>query len=199
MNKSCKIVAIEHLSLDGVYQAPARADEDTRDGFLHGGWAIPRSDVKMQQAMGKSMANGWSLLMGRTTYEDLFEAWPTRQPDSPMTRALTSTQKFVVTNNPGYPAAWQNTTILPGDAAETVARLKQEHDKALIIFGSGILVRTLIRQKLLDEMLLMIHPVVLGEGRKLFTPKILRSELKLTETSTTDAGVIIASYQLLYT
>lgn len=193
---SCKIVAIEHLSLDGVYQAPARADEDTRGDFRHGGWAMPGNDFKMQEAMGKCMGAGWSLLVGKTTYEDLYQAWPVSRPDNPMTQALTGVQKFVTSHDAGYHLPWDNSTLIAGDAVEKIAKLKQEHDKTLIIFGSGILVRSLMQQGLVDEFLLMIHPVVLGPGFRLFNEETSFSKFKLGESVTTATGVIIANYQL---
>lgn len=112
--ETCRIVAVEHLTLDGVYQAPARPDEDTRDDFVHGGWALAGTTPRVQELIGKQMAGGWSMLVGRTTYEDLHEGWQVRQPDSPMTRALTSVQKFVVSRDPGYTPAWENSTLLAG-------------------------------------------------------------------------------------
>jgi dihydrofolate reductase len=178
--ESCKVVAIEHLTLDGIYQAPARPDEDNRDGFPHGGWSVAGDDLKMQEIISKYMVGGWSLLVGRITYEDLFEGWPTRQPSSPMTRALTSVQKFVVCRESSYKLPWENSVLLPGEATETVAKLKKEHNKPLIIFGSG---------------LLMIHPLVLGQGRRFFHEATPFTKLKLTCQTTTETGVMIANYQ----
>ncbi|TPJ41594.1 dihydrofolate reductase family protein [Mesorhizobium sp. B2-7-1] len=189
-----RVVAIEHLTLDGVFQAPARADEDTRNGFAHGGWGIPGSDAQMQEAIGRAMAGGWSLLAGRTTYEDLREAWAVRQPASPMTRALTGAQKFVASHDAGYEPRWENSTLLAGDAGEAVCALKQGHDKALIMFGSGKLLRALMRHGLVDELVLMVHPLVLGEGSRLFEPGQAPSTLKLSSQLSTAAGVAILTY-----
>lgn len=192
----CKVIAIEQLTLDGVYQGPARSDEDMRGGFKHNGWAIPRNDAQIQQAMGKHMATSWSLLIGQTTYEDMFEAWPTRQPDNPMTKALTNVQKFVASRDPHYKLAWENSTLLEGDAVDAITKLKKEHDKNLIIMGSGELTCSLMKQHLVDEFVLIIHPLILGEGRRFFNDDAPFTELKLVETATTDAGVIIATYQV---
>lgn len=191
-----KIVAIEHLTLDGVYQAPARPDEDSRDGFEYGGWSMAGNDPKMQEVIGRYMAGRWSLLVGRTTYEDLYESWPTRQPTNPMTQALTDVQKFVACHDAGYQLPWKNSTLLAGDAATTVARLKQEHDKTLIIFGSGVLVRSLMQHGLVDELVLMIHPLILGKGRRLFDEVTPYAKLKLSDEVTTGTGVRIATYQI---
>src|SRR3954470_12531608 len=150
MVQARKVVAIEHLTLDGVYQAPARADEDDRGGFKYGGWSVATDDPEMQKAVSRYMANGWSLLAGRTTYEDLYQGWHVRQPSNPITHALTNAQKFVVSRDANYKLAWKNSTLLMGDAADSVARLKREHDKTLIIFGSGVLVRSLLLSGLVD-------------------------------------------------
>ncbi|WP_179414397.1 dihydrofolate reductase family protein [Mucilaginibacter sp. E4BP6] len=194
IKESCKVVAIEHLTLDGVYQAPARIDEDVRDGFKHGGWSKAGNDPKMQEVIGKQMSGGWSLLAGRTTYEDLYEAWPIRQPASPMTQALTSVKKFVACHDSNYKLSWENSTILAGEASETVAKLKKEHGKTLVIFGSGMLVRSLMQHGLVDEFVLMIHPLVLGEGRRLFDNETLFTNFNLTNAVNTNTGVIIATY-----
>ncbi len=195
-NESCKVVAIEHITLDGVYQSPARPDEDTRDNFKYGGWSIANNDPKMQVAIGKHMGSGWSLLVGKTTYEGIYEGWSVRQPASPMTQALTSVQKFIVSHDPNYKPLWDNSTLLAGDAAQTVAKLKSEHDKTLIIFGSGVLVRSLIQHGLLDELVLMIHPLVLGEGYRFFDGASY-TKLKLADNIVTDTGVVITTYQLI--
>ena len=189
-----RIVAIEHLTLDGVFQAPARADEDTRDGFRHGGWGNPGSDPGMKEAIGRAMAGGWLLLAGRTTYEDLYEGWVVRQPASPMTKALTDVRKFVVSHDAGYALRWGNSTLLHGEAAETVRALKQGLDKSLAMFGSGALLRTLMRHELVDELVLMIHPLLLGEGMRLFEAGQAPSRLKLSSQIVTATGVAILTY-----
>jgi len=192
---SPRIVAIEHVSLDGVYQAPARPDEDTRNGFSHGGWSIDGDDPKMRDMIGAYMKGGWSLLVGRTTYEDLYEAWPRRQPDSPMTRALTDVCKFIVSRNPNYKLPWSNSVLLAGDGADRVAKLRQEHDRTLIIFGSGILLRSLMGHGLVDELVLMIHPLVLGTGFRLFDEEAGFARLTLSGETATESGVVVATYR----
>ncbi|RWD64246.1 dihydrofolate reductase family protein [Mesorhizobium sp.] len=189
-----RIVAIEHLTLDGVFQAPARADEDTRNGFAHGGWSNPGSDPTMQEVIGRAMAGGWSLLAGRTTYENLYEGWAVRQPDSPMTRALAGARKFVVSHDAGYEPRWENSTLLAGEAAETVRALRQGHDKTLVMFGSGKLLGALMRNGLVDELVLMIHPLVLGDGLRLFEAGLAPSTLKLSSQVVTPTGVAILAY-----
>ncbi|GIF51750.1 dihydrofolate reductase [Asanoa ferruginea] len=186
-----KVIAIEHLTLDGVMQGPGGADEDTRDGFRHGGWATSRQDPKMQQAMGRYMAGPWSLLAGRTTYVQFADFWPKQGPN-PFTDALTRATKYVASTTLAEPLPWENSVLLKGDAATAVARLKEERAENLIVMGSGVLARSLLRNRLVDEFLLLIHPLVLGTGRRLFTDS--DSAFELTDCTTTDTGVIIGAY-----
>jgi dihydrofolate reductase len=193
----CKVIAIEHITLDGVYQAPARTDEDKRGNFQHGGWSKTTDAPETTQgAISKYMEKGWRLLAGQTTYEDLYEGWHVRQPEHPMAKALTNVQKFVATHDASYKPMWDNSTVLEGDANDAVAKLKKEGGTPFIIFGSGVLVGSLMEQGLVDEFVLMIHPVVLGEGRKFFDGAPF-SKFKLVEEVTGDTGVIVATYQLV--
>ena len=162
-----KIVATISLTLDGVMQAPGRPDEDRRGGFEHGGWAGAYNDPVMMKAMGEGMAQGADLLFGRRTYEDFFAVWPGRT-DNPFTAVLDNSQKYVASRTLREPLPWQNSTLLAGDAAETVARLKEQPGKDLVVLGSGDLMQTLMRHGLVDEYVLLIHPLVLGRGRRLF-------------------------------
>lgn len=193
-HSKAKIVAVEHLTLDGVYQAPARDDEDTRGGFEHGGWTAGDHSPELQEAVAKHMKGGWVLLAGRTTYEDLYEGWHVRQPSNPMTKALTDVRKYVVTRNQSYKPAWENTTVLAGEAAHTVANLKAEIDKTLVIFGAGELVRALMKASLVDEFLLMTHPIVVGEGKRFFDETTPFAELELSDKLITGTGVVVATY-----
>ena len=185
---------IEHLTLDGVMQAPGRPDEDDRDGFEHGGWAHARVDEVMGRVMGEGMARGGSLLFGRRTYEDFFSFWP-NQRDNPYTEVLDNRQKYVASRTLKEPLPWRNSTLLHGDAADAVAKLKEEPGEHLGVLGSGQLVRSLMERGLVDEFILMIHPLVLGTGRRLFTDGGAFAELRLTDTTTTTTGVVIAKYQ----
>ena len=187
-----KVVVIEHVTLDGVMQAPGRADEDQRDGFEHGGWAHARVDEVMGRVMGEGMARGGALLFGRRTYEDFFSFWPT-QTDNPYTDVLDNTLKYVASRTLKEPLPWRNSTLLHGDAAEAVAKLKEGDD--LGVLGSGQLVRSLMQRGLVDEFVLMTHPLVLGTGRRLFADGGAFAELRLTDTTTTTTGVVIAKYQ----
>jgi len=182
------------LTFDGVMQAPGRPDEDRRDGFEHGGWATADNDPVMMQAMGQGMGQGAVLLFGRRTYEDFFSVWPGRT-DNPFTAMLDNTEKYVASRSLREPLPWQNSTLLAGDAAESVARVKEQPGKDLLVMGSGELLQTLMRNGLVDEYLLMIHPQVLGRGRRLFNEDGRRSNLTLVNSVTTTKGVLIATYR----
>jgi dihydrofolate reductase len=189
-----EISVTEHLTLDGVMQAPGRPDEDTRGGFEHGGWAIPNNDEVMARVMGEGMARGGPLLFGRRTYEDFYGFWP-HQKDNPFTDVLNDVEKFVASRTLTEPLPWDNSTLLKGDAADAVKELKEQPGKDIGVVGSGELVQSLIRHQLVDEYLLMIHPLLLGSGRRLF-PEGVRSSLRLVDSVTTTTGVIIATYRV---
>jgi dihydrofolate reductase len=189
-----KIVVVESVTLDGVMQAPGRPDEDTRDGFAHGGWAVPYNDPVMGRAMGERMAKGGTLLLGRRTYEDFAGYWP-KQSANPFTEVLNRARKYVASTTLTEPLPWSNSILLEGDAAEAVARLKeQQREEALGVLGSGALVRSLMRRDLVDEYLLLVHPLVLGSGRRLFGDGAT-ARLRLVDSVTTTTGVIIATYR----
>ena len=186
------VVVLMHLTLDGVMQAPGRPDEDRRDGFAHGGWARPRGD-SVAEAFG-GIAEGGALLFGRRTYEDFFSFWP-NQTDNPFTAVLNTTQKYVASTTLAEPLPWSNSTLLKGDATDAVARLKQQLDKDLLIMGSGELIQSLMRRNLVDEYVLLIHPLVLGTGRRLFAEGSPTTTLRLVDAKTTATGVVIATYR----
>jgi len=190
-----KVVVIEHVTLDGVMQAPGRPEEDDRDGFEHGGWAHARVDEVLGRKMGERMARaqGGALLFGRRAYEDFFSFWPS-QGDNPFTEVLENRQKYVASRTLKEPLHWRNSTLLDGDAAGAVAKLKEEPED-LGVLGSGQLVRSLMQRGLVDEFVLMIHPLVLGTGRRLFADGGAFAELRLTDSTTTTTGVVIATYE----
>jgi dihydrofolate reductase len=188
-----RVTVIESITLDGVMQAPGRPDEDVRGGFEHGGWAVPYSDEVMGRVMGEGMAKGGPLLLGRRTYEDFHGFWP-EQTDNPFTEVLNRAQKYVASRTLSEPLPWSNSTLLEGDAADAVARLKEEPGNDLGVLGSGELVHSLMRRDLIDEYLLLIHPLVLGWGRRLF-PEGAFAALQLVDSVTTTTGVVIATYR----
>lgn len=189
-----RVVVINHLTLDGVMQAPARPDEDRRDGFQHGGWAMPNNDDVMGAALGERMAESGGLLFGRRTYEDLLSYWNT-QTDSPFTDALNNAPKYVASRTLREPLPWSNSRLLEGDVADAVAELKKQPGKDLHVMGSGTLIQSLMTPGLIDEYLLMIHPLVLGSGRRLFADGSPSTTFRLIDTTTTTTGVEIATYQ----
>jgi dihydrofolate reductase len=189
-----RVVVTNHVTLDGVMQAPGRPDEDVRGGFDRGGWAIPDNDPVMGRVMGEGMAQPGALLLGRRTYEDFASYWP-HQKDNPFTEVLDNVQKYVASRTLSEPLPWKNSTLLEGDAADAVAGLKQQSGPDLGILGSGELIQSLRRRNLIDEYVLLIHPLVLGRGRRLFPEGASPADLRLVNSVTTTTGVIIATYR----
>ncbi|HKV83073.1 MAG TPA: dihydrofolate reductase family protein [Ktedonobacterales bacterium] len=189
-----KVIVANHVTLDGVMQSPARPDEDTRDGFAHGGWAIPGNDPEMARVMGEGMGEVGGYLFGRRTYEDFYSVWANRT-DNPFSEAFDKTQKYVASTTLEEPLPWRNSSLLTGDAAEAVAQLKEQSEKNLVIFGSGELIQSLMRSALIDRYVLMIHPLILGSGRRLFADGGAFATLRLVNTFPTATGVVIATYE----
>src|SRR3954462_2878429 len=187
-----KVIVLNNLTLDGVMQGPGRPDEDTRDGFTHSGWAGPYNDAVKGQAMGEGMSRGADLLFGRRTYEDFHDVWPKRT-NNPFTPVLNAARKYVASRTRKEPLPWENSTLLEGDAADAVARLKQEDGLDLLVMGSGVLAESLRRRGLVDDYILMIHPLVLGTDRRLFANGAM-SSLSLVQRVPTPTGVIISTY-----
>jgi dihydrofolate reductase len=186
-----KIVVFISLTLDGVMQAPARADEDRRGGFEHGGWATPYATMEGTE---DSMANTGALLLGRRTYEDFYSVWPNRT-DNPFTEVLNNTQKYVASTTLEEPLPWSNSTLLKGDVAEAVAELREEPGKDIIVLGSGELVQSLMQHDLVDKYVLLIHPLVLGSGQHLFRDDGTFVALRLVGTKNTSTGIVVATYE----
>ena len=188
-----RVVVINHLTLDGVMQAPGRREEDTRGGFEQGGWAEPNVDEVVNAAIGARMPRSGGLLLGRRSYEDMLGYWNTQ--DSPFKDMLNSAPKYVVSRTLQEPLPWPNSTLLRGDVAEAVAQLRQQPGKDLNVMGSGELIQTLMRHGLIDEYLLLIHPLVLGSGRRLFADGGPPASLRLVDSTVSTTGVQITTYQ----
>ena len=171
------------VTLDAVMQAPGRPDEDTRGGFAHGGWAAPYNDPVMASVAAEDIADTGALLLGRRTYEDFYSFWP-HQTDNPFTEVLNNTLKYVASTTLTEPLPWSNSRLLEGDAAAAVAKLKEQPGKDLTVLGSGELVRSLIRHDLVDRYILLIHPLVLGSGHRLF-PDGAFARLRLVDAKPT--------------
>ena len=185
-----RITVVNHVTLDGVMQAPGRADEDSRGGFARGGWAQAGNDPVMGRVLGEGMGREGSILLGRRTYEDFAGWWP-QQTDNPYTPVLDAARKYVASRTLTT-ASWNNTTILSGAVPEAVAELRQAGD--LTILGSGELIRSLMGHGLIDVWMLLIHPRVLGSGQRLFAADGPATTLRLTNSVTTTTGVVIATY-----
>jgi dihydrofolate reductase len=196
-----QIVVINHLTLDGITQAPADAKEDPRGEFPYGGWETPYGDAVMMESLGfgdpkrvETDSRGGGLLLGRRTYQQFYEVWPKRT-DNPFTETLNKTRKYVASRTLREPLPWVNSTLLTGEAVDAVGRLKKEPGERLVILGSGELIQSLMGAHLVDEYLLLIHPLVLGTGRRLFTDGGAFAKLQLVQTKISSKGVIIATYR----
>jgi dihydrofolate reductase len=189
-----KLIVNNSITLDGVMQAPGRPDEDRRGGFRHGGWAAPYSDPVMAEAAAEGMSGGGAMLFGRRTYEDFAKVWPSMPADNPFARFLNEVPKHVASRSLRDPLEWNNARVLYGDATRSVARLKLDAQSDIVILGSGELIRSLMPHHLIDEYRLLIHPLVLGEGLRLFSDSATYLKLRLKSTKTTTTGVIIATY-----
>lgn len=191
-----KLIVNEFLTLDGVMQAPGGEDEDRRGGFEHGGWQQPYFDEVFGGAIASGLAEAGGFVLGRTTWEIFAAYWPTA-PDEVRTVAdpLNTLPKYVASRTLSEPLGWANSTLIAGDLAEGVRRLKSESGKDLQLFGSGDLMQTLMGEDLIDEYRLMIHPVVLGSGARLFRDGNPRRPLALTDSKTSTTGVLITTYR----
>ncbi|BDT86549.1 dihydrofolate reductase [Nocardia cyriacigeorgica] len=191
-----KIIAVVSLTLDGVMQAPGRAEEDPRDGFAHGGWAYRFTDEVQGRVMAEHMSgHSGALLLGRRTYLDFAGYWP-HQSGNPFTEVLNKTDKYVASFTLSEPLPWQNSILLDGDAVAAVTRLRRERPELdLVVLGSGNLLQSLMAHDLVDEYLLQIHPLVLGSGRRLFDGRTTLGDLQLVDCVPTTTGVLIATYR----
>lgn len=190
-----KVIVNEFLSLDGVMQAPGDPDEDRRDGFEHGGWSMPYSDDVFLSVVGEAMAECGGYLFGRRTYEIMAGYWPTAPDDDPFAASLNGLPKYVASRTLEEPLEWKNSTLLKGDVADAVAKLKREPGKDLSVLGSGDFVQTLMEHDLVDEYQFMVDPIVLGSGRRLFRDGTPTTKLRLVDSKTTSTGVLIVTYQ----
>lgn len=188
-----KIVVFNNVTLDGVMQAPGGADEDRRGGFDRGGWALPFNDPVMGDVAAQGMAQGGPMLFGRRTYEQFYSFWP-HQTDNPFTEVLNNSQKYVASRTLSEPLPWQNSTLLKGDTMDAVAALKEQSRRDIVVLGSGNLIQSLMRRGLVDRYILLVHPLVLGHGHKLFPDGASAVTLRLVETVPTTTGVVIATY-----
>lgn len=186
-----KIIALEHISLDGVIQAPGGPDEDTSGGFTHGGWVAPYSDEVLGALLRRQMNLPFDLLLGRTTFEIWEPYWPQHADVWPGVNKAT---KYVASNT-RTSSKWQPSVFLDGDIAEKVAAIKQQQGPDLHIWGSSNLMQTLIKHDLVDAFWLMVYPVTLGSGKRLFAEGTMPAAFKVTESEVTPSGVIVVNYE----
>jgi dihydrofolate reductase len=192
-----KLAVVEYLSLDGVVQAPGHAGEDTEGGFAHGGWTGPfMADHRRYNS--RLFPTAGAFLFGRRTYEIFAEYWPTVTDDTDrIAGAFNSRPKYVASTTLRDPT-WAGTTVLTGDVAEQVAKLKQEPGDPILVIGSANLAQTLLAQDLVDEYQLWLHPVVLGSGKQLFAHRDRDHrpvELQFVDSTVTSGGLVILTYQ----
>lgn len=182
------------VTLDGVVQGLGRADEDTRGGFTHGGWGARYEDEVLGREMSKAMAQPGDMLLGRRTWQDFITAWGSLTDGNPVTTHLNAATKYVVSRTLTDVDAWQNSVLLRGDAVEVVAGLKAQPGRDLSIVGSASLVRSLHAAALIDRYTLVICPLTLGSGARLFEGPAPLTDFQLASSVATTKGVIIAQY-----
>lgn len=191
-----KLVVSTFLTLDGVMQAPGANDEDRSQGFQHGGWQMPYFDEVAGGAVAEGMASSDGMLLGRKTYEIFAGFWPHQPDDEPFAAQMNGFAKFVVSTTLEEPLEWSNSTLLKGNIAEEVTKLKQQPGKNLQVIGSGDLAQSLMQHGLVDEYQLMVHPIVVGSGKRLFAEDSATTmPLKLVNSKTSSSGVLIVTYQ----
>lgn len=187
-----KVLATAFVSLDGVMQAPGGPQEDPTGGFELGGWTAPFWDEAIEQVMGGIFSVPYELLLGRKTYEIFNAHWP-HAKDDPFAEALTNVRKYVATTSK-EPLTWKN-SIAIHDVPRDIARLKQEDGPTLMTQGSSDLIQTLLKHDLIDRFTLLIYPVVLGRGKRLFGTGTMPGTLELIESKVTPSGVTINTYE----
>ena len=188
-----RIVATTFVTLDGVMQGPGHPDEDRSGGFDRGGWAAPYSDQEFVEAMGVGMRRSGAMLFGRKTYAHFATVWPQQGDSNVFAKVLNEREKFVASTTLAEPLPWARSTLLSGDVADTLPPVKAGREDDLAVLGSATLVRSLLAAGLLDELVLVVHPVVLGSGRPLFDgPR--DATFRLLGSQTTGAGLVISRY-----
>lgn len=192
-----RIVVNEFMSLDGVVQAPGGPDEDPEGGFAHGGWSMPYFDGAIMGAfIDEGMAGTDALLFGRRTWQVMASAWPSQAGD-PFADRINEIPKYVASTTLGPDdLTWHNSSLLdPGDVPGAVAELRAGPDGVLGVLGSSALVRTLLAHDLVDELRLMIEPVLLGGGKRIFSDDGRRRAWELVDSTVAPTGVVICTYR----
>jgi dihydrofolate reductase len=193
-----KLITMTHVSLDGVLQGLGGVEEDRRGGFTRGGWAAPLFDEEAGGALGEVYARADAFLFGRWTYEVFAGSWGRVQdpkPDNPVAYALNTKRKYVVSNSLTDPR-WSPTSVLSGDVAGAIRELKASPGGELQVHGSGKLVRWLLENELVDEMIVYTYPLILGQGTRLFPETGKDRALELVDSRSTPSGVILQTYRV---
>ncbi len=186
-----KVIVLEHISLDGVIQAPGGPEEDTSGGFAYGGWSGPYADDVIGTALRRQMNLPFDLLVGRKTFDVREAYWPQHADAWPGVNVAT---KYVASNT-RTSSEWQPSVFLNGDIPEKVAKLKQQQGPDLNVWGSGNLLQTLIKHDLVDTFWLMVYPITLGVGKRLFADGTIPAAFKVTESKVGSTGVILVNYE----
>jgi dihydrofolate reductase len=186
-----KIIVLEHISLDGIIQAPGGPEEDTSGGFVHGGWIRSYSDEVLGTLLRRQMNLPFDLLLGRTTFEIWEPYWPQHADIWPNVNVAI---KYVASNT-RTTSNWQPSVFLSGDVPEKIAHLKQQQGSDLHVWGSSKLIQTLIKHDLVDTFWLMIYPITLGAGKRLFAEGTIPMSFKVTESKVAPSGVIVVNYE----
>jgi dihydrofolate reductase len=189
-----KLIVGTFLTIDGVYQGPGGPEEDEEGSFEHGGWSVSYWDESMGELMTGWVDDADALLLGRKTYEIFAAHWPNVTGDDPTAAKLNSAPKYVASRTLDK-VAWNNSTLIKGDVAKEVAKLKEEPGGEIQVHGSGDLAQTLIQHDLVDEYRLWVFPVVLGTGKRLFGGGTVPRAMKLVRTQTSGTGVISQVYE----
>jgi dihydrofolate reductase len=190
-----KVIVNEWMSLDGVVQAPGAADEDTTGGFEHGGWHLRYFDDLSRRWVAENLTGAGGFLLGRRTYENFAAHWPkASEEEQALAQPLNTLPKYVASTTLAEPLVWQNSRVLQGDLATAVVALKQEKGNDLHVIGSTELVHTLIEHDLVDEFRVMIDPLVVGGGKRIFRSDGVFRPLRLVESQVTTTGAIIVTY-----
>jgi dihydrofolate reductase len=188
-----KIVVLTFISLDGVMQAPGGPQEDNSGDFKFGGWTAPFSNKSSGEIMMKQMTMPFDLLLGTNTYEIFAAFWP-KNNDNPIGKSLNSAKKYVVSDK-DMELKWEGSTLIKDDVVNKLKDLKNEDGPMLQVHGSSLLIQTLLKNDLVDELWLKIFPLTLGSGKKLFGEGTIPAAFELTESKILDSGVIIANYK----
>ena len=192
-----KLIVSQFMTIDGVMQAPGEPDEDPRGGFEHGAWIQPYTDEALGEVIAAELQQAEALLFGRRTYETFAGHWPAQPPEDPFAGTFNEKAKYVASRTLMEPLEWRNSSLLGPDLAAEVKGLKEASSGTVLVLGGGVLFESLVREDLIDELHLMVPPLALGTGRRLFGTLPTPLKLELTDCNVTTAGVVVLRYRTL--